>query len=220
MKFVQIPKFSLKTTTFLSKFATQMRKPPWNEAEAKLNVDIYRLYMRSIDVSYRNVPKFSDRQVWANSVDTDQSDQGLHCLPFASFGCISQWKIHMSRPVKWHENRGSVTKKQIWSHHMNFCKKSHENLKFLLLGSKGFCKAVLVCHLRALKTLISLGTWFLYRVYQIRKPSVTEILHSLFTYTPVRDDPNDNRCTYNIDSQYCLLLNILGDTSFSDIKHI
>ena len=32
---------------------------------------------------------FSDRQVWANSVDLDQtapkeeqSDQGLHCLPF------------------------------------------------------------------------------------------------------------------------------------------
>ena len=96
-----------------------------------------------------------------------------------------------------------------------FLQKSHENLKFLLLGSKGFCKAVLVCRLRALKTSISLGTWFLYRVYPIRKPSVTEILHSLFTYTPIRDDPNDNRCTYNIDNQYCLLLNILGDTSFS-----
>ena len=27
---------------------------------------------------YRNDPKFSDRQVWANSVL--QSDQGLHCL--------------------------------------------------------------------------------------------------------------------------------------------
>ena len=37
---------------------------------------------------YRNFPKFSDRQVWANSADLDQtaprgeSDQGLHCLPF------------------------------------------------------------------------------------------------------------------------------------------
>ena len=41
---------------------------------------------------YRNAPKFSDRQVWANSVDPDQtaprskseeqSDQGLHCLQF------------------------------------------------------------------------------------------------------------------------------------------
>ena len=29
---------------------------------------------------YRYVPKFSDRQVWANSAD--QSDQGLHCLQF------------------------------------------------------------------------------------------------------------------------------------------
>ena len=31
-------------------------------------------------------PKFLDRQVWANSVDPDQTvpegDQGLHCLPF------------------------------------------------------------------------------------------------------------------------------------------
>ena len=38
---------------------------------------------------YRNVPKFSDRQVWANSADPDhialeeQSDQGLHCLQFS-----------------------------------------------------------------------------------------------------------------------------------------
>ena len=33
---------------------------------------------------YRNDPKFSDRQVWANSADPDQeqSDQGLHCLQF------------------------------------------------------------------------------------------------------------------------------------------
>ena len=31
-----------------------------------------------------NDPKFSDRQVWANSVDSDQeqTDQGLHCLIF------------------------------------------------------------------------------------------------------------------------------------------
>ena len=33
----------------------------------------------------RNDPKFSDRYAWANSADpdqTEQSDQGLHCLPF------------------------------------------------------------------------------------------------------------------------------------------
>ena len=41
----------------------------------------------SIDYIYRNDLKFSDRQVWANSVDPgqtapEQSDQGLHCLPF------------------------------------------------------------------------------------------------------------------------------------------
>ena len=35
-------------------------------------------------IRYRNDPKFSDRQVWANSADPDQTapDQGLHCLPF------------------------------------------------------------------------------------------------------------------------------------------
>ena len=37
---------------------------------------------------YSNAPKFSDRKVWANSVDPDQtaalkqSDLGLHCLMF------------------------------------------------------------------------------------------------------------------------------------------
>ena len=32
---------------------------------------------------YRNVCKFSDRQIWANSVDPDQTaPQGPHCLPF------------------------------------------------------------------------------------------------------------------------------------------
>ena len=36
------------------------------------------------DFCIPNDPKFSDRQVWANSVDLDQTapDQGLHCLPF------------------------------------------------------------------------------------------------------------------------------------------
>ena len=33
---------------------------------------------------------------------------------------------------------------------------------------KRFCKAVLVCRLRALKTSISLGTWFFYRVFPVR----------------------------------------------------
>ena len=32
---------------------------------------------------YRNDPKFSNKQVWANSADLEeQSDQGLHRLPF------------------------------------------------------------------------------------------------------------------------------------------
>ena len=32
---------------------------------------------------YRNFPKFSDRQVWANRADPDKTDQGLHCLLFS-----------------------------------------------------------------------------------------------------------------------------------------
>ena len=36
-----------------------------------------------IFADYRNVPKFSDRQVWANSADPDQTaPQGLHYLQF------------------------------------------------------------------------------------------------------------------------------------------
>ena len=34
-----------------------------------------------ISLRTRNVPKFSDRQVWANIVDPDQT-QGQQCLPF------------------------------------------------------------------------------------------------------------------------------------------
>ena len=40
---------------------------------------------------YHNNPKYSDRQVWAKSVDPDQmlqnaaSDPGLHCLPLIQY---------------------------------------------------------------------------------------------------------------------------------------
>ena len=44
---------------------------------------------------YRNDPKFSDRQVCANSADPDQtaqSDQStLFAIPSASFGLITLW---------------------------------------------------------------------------------------------------------------------------------
>ena len=33
-------------------------------------------------MGHRNDPKLLDRQVRANCVDQDQTDQGLHCLPF------------------------------------------------------------------------------------------------------------------------------------------
>ena len=34
--------------------------------------------------SHENDPKYSDRQVWANTVDLEQFDQCLHCLPLCS----------------------------------------------------------------------------------------------------------------------------------------
>ena len=42
-------------------------------------IDLSRF--RSLYYSLNN-PKFSDRHVWANKVNSDQSDQILHCLPF------------------------------------------------------------------------------------------------------------------------------------------
>ena len=44
---------------------------------------------------YRNDPKFSDRYVWANSADPDQtaplSGYTLFAIPSASFGLITLW---------------------------------------------------------------------------------------------------------------------------------
>ena len=48
---------------------------------------------------YRNIPKFLDGQVWANSADPDQtaargavwSGTALFAIPFASFGHITLW---------------------------------------------------------------------------------------------------------------------------------
>ena len=46
--------------------------------------------------SYRNDPKFSDRQVRANSADPDQSDQGLNCLLFEP-RCEKTGFLHMRK---------------------------------------------------------------------------------------------------------------------------
>ena len=65
-------------------------------------------YIQTRQLSYRtflNVPKFLDRQVWANSVDPIQtapigavwSGSTLFAIPSASFRHISLWKIHMSK---------------------------------------------------------------------------------------------------------------------------
>ena len=44
------------------------------------------MFIYKLKYTYRNDSKFSDRYAWANSADPDQteeqSDQGLHCLPF------------------------------------------------------------------------------------------------------------------------------------------
>ena len=83
------------------------RRPPrlrdWDEMRwDTVSVQQYSLDLRNLikitqcylyvfkQTSYRNDPKFSDRQVWANSVDPVQtvprgavlSNQGLHCLLF------------------------------------------------------------------------------------------------------------------------------------------
>ena len=63
---------------------------------------------------------------------------------------------------------------------------------------------------------ISLGTWLVYWVYPVRSSQAS--LRYCTVCLPHRV-PNVNRCTYNIDNQNCLLLNILGDISFSGIKH-
>ena len=58
---------------------------------------------------YRNFPKFSDRQVWADSADPDQtaprgavwSGSTLFAIPSASFGCITLTKRHLVQLLGW-----------------------------------------------------------------------------------------------------------------------
>ena len=59
--------------------------------------------------AYHNVPKFSDRQVWANSADPDQtaprgavwSGSTLVAIPSASFGCITLRKRDLVQLLEW-----------------------------------------------------------------------------------------------------------------------
>ena len=61
------------------------------------------------NVTYRNFPKFSDRQVWANSADPDQtapreavwSGSTLFAIPSASFGRITLRKCHLVQLLGW-----------------------------------------------------------------------------------------------------------------------
>ena len=59
----------------------------WNQTKhsTQLGFELSLNEIKAVQIEdkYRNVPKFSDRQVWANSADPDQqSDQGLQCLQF------------------------------------------------------------------------------------------------------------------------------------------
>ena len=62
----------------------------------------YFLGLSSVN-QYRNDPKFTDRQVWANSADPDQtaprgavwSGATLFAIPSVSFGCITLRKSHL-----------------------------------------------------------------------------------------------------------------------------
>ena len=63
----------------------------------------------SVSMAYRNFPKFSDRQVKANSADQDQtalrgavwSGSTLFAIPSASFGCITLRKRHLVQLLGW-----------------------------------------------------------------------------------------------------------------------
>ena len=48
-----------------------------------LSTSLSRIESSSGNCTYCNDPKFSDRQIWANSADSDQTaDQSIHCVPF------------------------------------------------------------------------------------------------------------------------------------------
>ena len=134
---------------------------------------------------------------------------------------ISTWSTDMLSGTK---IAGQLRKNSSGHATQIFAKKSRK-FKIPAVRIKLFCKAELVCRLRALKTSISLGTWFLYRIFPIvfsqlefaKRP--WDIAQFVYLYTGQKI-PKDNRCAYHIDNQYCWLLNILGDTSFSGIKRI
>ena len=79
-----------------------------NQNPRTLLPKFYGLYCYQVSLlEYRNVTKFSDRQVWANSADPDQtaprgvlwSGSTLFAIPSAFFGCISLRKSHLFRVI-------------------------------------------------------------------------------------------------------------------------
>ena len=93
------------------KFSNRMSQP------LKIHITRYarkhcpcsKLFLCFITNKYRNVPKFSDRQVWANSADPDQtaprgavwSGSTLFAIPSASFGCVTLRKSHIVQVLGW-----------------------------------------------------------------------------------------------------------------------
>ena len=67
------------------------------------------LFCSFFSIFYRNVPKFSDRHVWANSADPDQtaprgavwSGSTLFAISSSSFGCITLRKCHLVQLLGW-----------------------------------------------------------------------------------------------------------------------
>ena len=73
--------------------------PLRNSALFLCNIWHSKLVSAQLLLCYRNVPKFSDRQVWANSADPDQT--APRGVPPASFGCITLRKSHLVQLLGW-----------------------------------------------------------------------------------------------------------------------
>ena len=97
-----------------------------------------------------------------------------------------------------------------------FAKKSRK-FEIPAVGVKRFWKAVLVCRLCVLKTSISLGTWFLYRVFPVRISQAS--LRYCTVCLPIHRSEVFRKTTGALTTlTISWLLNILGDTSFFRYK--
>ena len=85
---------TFKCIEHIGKGKTYFKTSPWNQ---------------KIEEKLRNFPKFSDRQVWANSADPDQTaprgavwtGSTLFAIPSASFECITLRKSDLVQLLGW-----------------------------------------------------------------------------------------------------------------------